>query len=225
MAFDWATQGASFSGKLTIKTMGAAADSSIVWEDIVSNHATLKFALRSNNEGVITENVLPTETTVSLSPSGGSANAHTLPWQVGYAPMIKLGPKHAIFVTPNLNGCAIFVGGDAASPSVIHANCQPDIADQGVPTYTSGDDPIVFGARVNEFYQRWKLPIWSDVYVALASKLLAGNKIPSANFQMLLPRDYLAGGASYASVFGSRASGSWRLFVNVQGKTRQFWPA
>jgi hypothetical protein len=27
MAFDWAMQGAGFSGKLTIKTMGAAADS------------------------------------------------------------------------------------------------------------------------------------------------------------------------------------------------------
>ena len=57
MAFDWAMQGAGFSGKLTIKTMGAAADSAITWEDIVSNHATLKFALRSNNEGVITETV------------------------------------------------------------------------------------------------------------------------------------------------------------------------
>jgi hypothetical protein len=43
MAFGRATQGAGFSGNPTIKTMGAAADSAITWEDIVSNHATLKF--------------------------------------------------------------------------------------------------------------------------------------------------------------------------------------
>lgn len=227
MAFDWATQGALYTGNLSIKGsngLGRVGGNAPASRRIDTNNASIIYVDLGAMPRQIGETVTARETAVDAAASGtGTANAYVLPWEAGFAARTKLAQAQSMFITPNLNGCAVFIGGPLTGPTVIHANCQPDLINEGMPQYTPRMDPLIYGARLDAFGNSWRLPIWSDIYVTIASQLLALGLLPDENMGMLLPRDYL-GDAGSASVFGARGGGGWAFHVNANRRTRCFWP-
>lgn len=225
MAFDWETQKERYTGRLTIKTMGQPGQNAPSSPQIESNYANVTYVDVGSLEGTISEAVLPSETSVSKVSGSGGDNAYILPWRVNYACRTRLAQSQTRFVTPNLNGCAVMVAGTQLNPIVIHANCQPDIVDEGVPTMQETESISAYNARMAHFYMNYKLPVWSDIYLALASKMVAKGYLPDANLGILYPKDYLSPSVGFAAVFGARTGGNWGFYVNIAGRTRKFWPA
>jgi hypothetical protein len=71
----------------------------------------------------------------------------------------------------------------------------------------------------------YRLPVWSDLYLTVASQMAAHRWIDGDDLFMLLPKDYLAPDVSYASVFGVKTAANWSFYLSVNKKTRKLWPA
>ncbi len=208
MPFNWATQKTAYQGKLRVQSLGTVNGVMTGRQAIVTNNATVTYVDCGTLDVAMTETVLGPTATASLGT--GAANMYGLPWETGYAARTILGVARNTFVTTSLNGCGVLIGGPAATPTVIHANCQPT----DLLTPVQHDLPT---------YYR----LWSDVYVAIASQLVSLGLLPNAGVQMLLPKDYLTAGVSEASVFGVRANGNWSFYVTINkassGETRKIW--
>lgn len=219
MTFDWATKGADYTGALSIKTMGVPNGQAT---QVATNNATVALVDMSGLQGAITE--ASQGSTRQVNRNGSAApNAYVLPWKVDHAVMTRLSAEQDIFVTPDLNGCAVFVGGDAASPIVMHVNSQAAILDQGEPAVVPGQPMDQLAAQMNAFKLSWKMPMWDAIYQTIASRLQGMGRLPNSNLELLLPGQYLSAGTGSAAVFGHRDGGTWRFFWNVNGRTTRFW--
>ena len=232
MAFDWATQGAQFTGTLKIGSMGAVGNNSPVSQDIVTNNATVKFVDNLGQQAQLAE--ASSGGRVQVSKAGDSpANAYVLPWTSNYASKTRLAAASTMFVTPDLNGCAIFVSGELAGPTVVHINSKADILDKGEPPFLPlgkgattkeiNSAAAAYGREMNAFKTSYKNPMWDALYQAMAIKLVGAGLIPKDNLKLWLPTDYLGPDVTTAAVFGT-FNGTWSFFCNVNGKTTKFWP-
>lgn len=208
MALNWAAQKASYTGKLRVQTLGRVGLIASAQQVITTNHTTITYV--DCGTRVVTMNETVLGPTATMSQATGGTSMYGLPWEVGYAGRTALGAGQDIFVTPSLNGCGVLIGGTIAAPVVVHANCQPT----ALISPHQGD--------LSMYYR-----LWSDVYVTVASQLVAGGLLPAANLEMLLPKDYMLPGVSEASVFGVRTSGTWSFYVTLNkamnGTTRKIW--
>ena len=220
MVFDWATKGEDYTGTLSIKTMGVANGQAT---EVATNNATVTLVDVSGTQGTITEAQQGPTTQVNRSDAAAS-NAYVLPWKADHAVMTRLGAAQDIFVTTNLNGCAVFVGGDAADPVVMHVNSGAAILGKGEPEYNPAQPMNEAAAQMTAFQQSWKMPMWDAIYQALASRLQGMGRLPNSNVALLVPGQYLSAGTGSAAVFGRRDGGTWRFFWNANGRTTQFWP-
>jgi hypothetical protein len=58
-----------------------------------------------------------------LRASGdGSLNTFELPWSPDKATWIQFSSEAELFVTPQLTGCSVMVGGSRTKPIIVHAN-------------------------------------------------------------------------------------------------------
>ena len=220
MPFDWATKGADFTGALSIKTMGIVAAGQAA--RIATNNAAVALVDMQATQGSIAESVLGGVTQVNRNDPA-AANAYVLPWKVDHAAMTRLSSDRDIFVTPDLNGCAVFVSGDRASPTVVHVNSQATILDQGEPEYSADVPQDQLAAQMNAFKLSYKMPMWDAIYQALAIRLVGMGRLPRENLELLLPGTYLSAGTGAAAVFGRREGGTWSFFWNANRRTTRFW--
>ncbi|MEM8717101.1 MAG: hypothetical protein AAGE92_15235 [Cyanobacteria bacterium P01_G01_bin.4] len=214
MTFDWANQKDAWQGKLKVVGLGQPAGNAPGSEQIESLGVTLQLIDVMGQSGAVQDRDLPSECTVSVK-SEGDDNAYVLPWKASSATITSLGGSHEVFVTSQLNGCAIFIGGDSGTPTVIHANAQPE-------DYTNAGEPESFD-QIREFAVNTRLPRWDSYYGAVAQKLATTGHLPTTNAGTLLPGDYMKNGD--AAVFGVKDGGSWEFFVNSGNSTTKFWPA
>ncbi len=213
MAFEWAKRRDGWNKKLKLVGLGSVGGNAPANETLTSLDVTINIIKLLTNEGALSEQDLPTECTVTKS-GDGPGNAYILPWKATSAVVTQLGGKHEIFVTSQLNGCAVFVGGDATSPIVIHANAQPEYASQGMPE--AFDKIPAFDAEV-------RLPRWDSFYGAVAQQMATTGHLPTVNVGTLLPGQYMKSGD--AAVFGVRDGGNWKFYYNSNKSNTQFWPA
>lgn len=223
MAYAWETQKGNYTARLNIKTLGSPGGNSPATKQIKTNHATLTFVDVLSKEVALAETVTAKETAVSLSNAVGGADAYGLPWASNHAVKIKLGATQPRFVTPNLNGCAVFIGGALAGPVVIHANIAPaGVIEAKNPGYS---DLAAFNKWVTEYKQ----PMWTDVYRTVLAQLTVNGDLPGESMVSLFPTDYLSDGVMHGCVWGTRGSGGWAIYVTEVGaansKTRKIWPA
>ena len=191
MAFDWASQKEGWGGKLKMVGLGTVGGNAPANETIESLGETINVIQHIANEGCIEERRAGPEFTVSAS--AGSGNAYVLPWKANSAVSTQLGQSYEIFVTSQLNGCAVFVGGEPAAPIVFHANAQPGYTSDGMP-----DSP----SAIRKFDVETRLPRWDSYYGAVAQKLSTIGRLPTKNVGTLLPGQYMENGD--AAVFGVR---------------------
>lgn len=220
MPFEWATRGADFTGALSIKSMGVAGGAG--GTEIVTNNAVVRLVDVVGRQGAITESVRGGRTEVNKNDPAAS-NAFVLPWAANHAVMTGLSGAQDIFVTPDLNGCAVFVAGNPASPTVVHVNSQAEILDKGEPAFSPTASLSQLTTQMNVFKLSYKRPMWDALYLALASKLIELGRLPRDNLQLLLPGQYLNADVGSAAVFGHRQGGNWAFFWNVNGRTTRFW--
>ena len=147
----------------------------------------------------------------SASSSGSTASqCYALPWKSGMAFLTRLDSACEYFFTPGLNGCAVLIDGEAASPTVIHANA---------------DSPRLSVEGSFEQVAEMQTAVYSQFYGSFAAALIDQNYISGNKLQILKPDDYLKTGvSSYAAVFGVKASASWTFYYNCQNSTKQLWP-
>ncbi|WP_434684174.1 hypothetical protein [Pseudanabaena minima] len=211
MPFDWATQKQAYTGKLRILSLGVVSRIATGQQTITTNNATVTYVDCGTCDMTMNE-TLPDGITSTISAGSGTTNinAYGLPWGAGYASRTILGSSRNVFVTPRLDGCGIMIAGPTATPTIIHANCRPT----DLLTPVQNDLPT---------YYR----LWSDVYIAIASKMVSASLLPDNSLEMLLPKDYLLTGVSDASVFGVCEGGSWSFYVTLNktsaGETRKIW--
>jgi hypothetical protein len=223
VAFDWASQKANFAGNLVVKNLGDPGNNAPASSTISLGGHSITFVNVSGRQGLIAETVLVNETTVTLTSAGlVGANAYILPWREDYAVKTVLGSAQDMFVTPQLNGCAIIVSGPVTGPTVVHVNAQPDSISEGMPAYNPNKASSSMAA-INKFTVETKYPRWGAVYGSLGMKLGEEGLIPSANIDALVPAVYGSRGGT-TSVFGVRSAGNWSFYWNNQKKTTQFWP-
>jgi hypothetical protein len=209
MALDWATKKTTFTNKLKVSSFGRVGNITSGVDAITTNHTKITYVDCGAKEVGIAENVLGP--TCSVSMSDGGTKIWGLPWEKSFAGRTQLGAGgSSIFLTPSLNGCCVMISGTTVQPVVVHANCQPT----ALLTPVSDNQPLYFR-------------LWSDVYVTVASQLVAKGHIPDTNLELLQPTDYMLAGVSDASVFGVRSGGNWSFYVVVNrtagGTTRKIW--
>jgi hypothetical protein len=211
MAWDWATQKERYAGKLKVQSLGRVGNNAPASQAITTNHTTITYVDCGTRGFAVTESVLGPNCTVSQAPSGAE-NTYGLPWETGYAARTSLAGAQTRFVTPCLNGCGVFISGTRAAPVVVHANCQATALLSG------------FTNQLGTYFR-----LWSDVYVTVASQLVAKRLIPDAGLAMFLPTDYMVEGVSEATVFGVCEASNWSFYATLNraaaGQTRRIWPA
>jgi len=208
MAFDWSTKTTAFAGKLKVSSFGRVGTITPSTE-IKTDHTKITYIDCGATQIGVKETVLGPTCSVAADVSG--SQIWGLPWETSYAARTKLGGGGpAVFLTPSLNGCCVMIGGTVMEPVVVHANCQPT----ELLTPVAGDEPTYFR-------------LWSDVYVTVASQLVAKMYLPDTDLELLQPTDYMLAGVSEASVFGVRTGSRWAFYVVVNraagGQTRKIW--
>jgi hypothetical protein len=197
---------------LKVQSLGRVGSNAPHSLAIKTNHATLTYVDCGKPTATVTENVMGSMATVSRSGDDkGAGNIYGLPWEAKYAARCELGSDHTRFVTPSLNGCAIFISGTQAKPVVVHANCQSETL----------LEPL--SSQPPKYYA-----MWSDVYVTVLSQLVAKKLIPDKGMVTLLPKDYMVKGVASAAVFGVLDASKWSFYVTVNktsGETKRIWPA
>jgi hypothetical protein len=216
MSFAWASQKHNYTGRLQVNSWGNVGNNAPASRQIATNHTTITYVDCGVLDLRFKETMQGNASVLTQSSSGNFFTQGTafycVPWQAGYAARTQIGTLRSRFVTPKLNGCAVFIGGTRASPVVVHANAQAT----ALLTPAMGDDHTYFR-------------LWDDVYTSLASKLVSLQLVPSAGFGALMPSDYMKPGVSGAGVFGVRDGSDWSFYVTengvATGSTRRFWPA
>ena len=217
MAFTWATKKEKYTGRLQVNSAGRVGNNAPHSIEI----GTDKGSITSVDCGVMdmawqetmqgNKSAVSTYTKCKNVWFNWGTNFYSLPWEAGYAARSQLGTLRTRFVTPSVNGCAIFVSGTRANPVIVHANSQPDML-------------IPFSENLPLYFR-----VLGDVYTVIASKLVNLGYMSDTNFGTLMPADYMYEGAAGASVFGVRDGADWSFYVTVNGPavgtTRRFWPA
>lgn len=220
MAFDWTRSKERFNGWLNIQTsaLGQVPNNSPGSTTVSATNTSVVLTDMNSMTGTISESVLGPQTSITTS-LGGTANAYVLPWQAGKAAKSRLGGVHSIFITPNINGCGVSISGTAATPTIVHANCDSDLLN--VPDSVGLD-------KLTEYQLKYRYPLWSDLYLTLFSKMADLNLIPGDNLVMIRPADYMTEeNPGTGSIFGVKDSGNtWSFYLNLSQakKTRKIWP-
>jgi hypothetical protein len=216
MAFNWATQKQNYRGRLQVNSAGLVRNNAPRSIRIESTHGSVTYVDCGVLDLSWQETMQGNKSVISIYQQAGWFNwgtsFYSLPWQSGYAARTQLGTLRNRFLTPSVNGCAVFVCGTRANPVVVHINSQP--TDLLAPYR---EDLLTY------------FRLLGDVYTVYASKLVAQNLVPAENLGMLMPADYMYEGAAGASVFGVRDGADWSFYYTVNGTatgtTRRFWPA
>ena len=151
--------------------------------------------------------------TIQSGSGGGGTSAnqcYALPWSSGMAYMTRLNSACEYFFTPCLNGCAVLIDGEAASPTVVHVNA---------------DSPRLAVDGSFEQVAEIQTAVYSQFYGSFAAALIDRDYISGNKLEILKPDDYLKiGVSSFAAVFGVKASASWTFYYNCRNLTKELWP-
>jgi hypothetical protein len=159
----------------------------------------------------------------SMTEAAGDFRAYWLPWKSGNAFKITLGGTVDFFITAKMNSCGIIIGGDAATPVVIHANTE----NVTQPVFDKNADfaALLQAARSTQTNE-YKL-----AYGTLAAQAIAADYFGTGtpNVSVIDPEFYLSDKLQSMSVFGIRSGGSWTFYANLHtvattGMTIEIWP-
>ncbi len=158
------------------------------------------------------------EVYVSKDPESGSRKllGFYLPWATNEVHAVKLSEIEGVdfFVTAQLNGCCVFVNGDAKSPVVMHANVQNDELALNQEKDESYED---FSLRV---WKR-KMQVWNKLYYSLGTRLIDSfwldGKATTSAFE---PMVYQSKMAETARVFGVKRDGAWSFYYVMDTLTK-----
>ncbi|MEE2788706.1 MAG: hypothetical protein VX589_15330 [Myxococcota bacterium] len=165
---------------------------------------------------------------ISPNPSAGTKTvpSYYLNWAPDKACAMRLGQSANAFFTAPLNGCAILINGDRASPTVVHANI------------TIGDilpAPPSFDSSVTGPYEKEKMALFYQYYLNLGTGLVDGGVFTgtSGTTQMFDPLLYYKYQGGKAKVFGLRQPDGWTFYYSMEQRVSptsikylsgQLWP-
>jgi len=144
---------------------------------------------------------------VLIDGTAGSVNqnCYMLPWATDSVCMIELQSQHRLFITANLDGCAIFIAGGRCNPTICHANIQMGEVDSSSNLVSRNNTRRGYYATIVQELER--------------------RGLDAANRISWLPGDY----SGKCAVFGIRGGDMrWTFYANDAsvsgGVTTQIWP-
>ncbi len=143
----------------------------------------------------------------------GTVNAEgdswILPWGINQVCWLKLSKGPVKFLTAQLSGCGVLIGGDRGSPVVVHANESGENLSQ-----TIHKDGLAMAAKKREIYDGLIQPLTEEIK-GFTSDYVA-TWYPGTNYM------------GHGAVFGVYANSTWKIYGHAchgnQSTTEQIWP-
>ncbi len=164
----------------------------------------------TGTEGLATEaySDAPPSWSIQGVVGGIGANAYLLPWGPNRICYTKIQQAHNIFLTHAMNGCGVIIGGDRASPTIVHANAYD----------TDGLDDLEGEAKAKRR---------RDLYGGFIGHLQSVGILDDGEVATWYPgSDYIG---AKSGVFGVRKSGTWIFYGHAnkgnKAETSVIWPA
>lgn len=166
--------------------------------------------------------------TETVQDGASSVGGYYLGWKADEAHLMTLpaiGPNDWFF-TAKMNGCCVYVGGDAGTPTVIHANTASDKLED--IEFENGT-PIEEKMRLLADHQQ---ALYRKIYAKLAQKFQEHGHLTGNNISVFDPPNYRLLNGYEAYVFGRRKNGNWTFYCCYERQsngaksfiTHELWP-
>lgn len=134
---------------------------------------------------------------------GSGQNLFFLPWKSDAFFSMTLDPSASIFLTAKVNGCCVWIGGDRASPTIVHGN-----------VYDKLPTPSSFQKAAEEL-----LPEYDRLYDKAEKAMTSKGILDSKSLTRFDPRFYLDGQPprSLGFVWGFKdSSNRWTFYYQME---------